>query len=196
MEHVTSDRSNPLCIISSFLSRPSLCLIIVSTGCDCSPLISYFLQPLFITPRSPGQMLMSRAGIHSIHMHNHVFLTLSVLFFVYSVLSSSFDNLFIILSFLKRGCQHISCQSHLLTLSCSIPCWDFLFVTISLFMSFSSSSCRRGSRGARRPRLSPECPGVRRQQGLRLPDMAAAQCRWSLTRGGLLCGKVRRLCQF
>lgn len=36
---------------------------------------------------------------------------------VYSVLSSI--HLFIILSFLKHCCQHISCESHLLTLSCS-----------------------------------------------------------------------------
>lgn len=59
-------------------------------------------------------------------------------FFVYSVLSSpfqsSFDKLFIIWSFLKHGCQHISCESQLLTLSCSIPYWDF-------YLSSSFSSC-------------------------------------------------------
>lgn len=116
------------------------------------------------------------------------------LFIVYSVLSSI--RLFIILSFLKHGCQHISCESYLLTLSCSVPYWDFLFVIFGLFVSFSSSFCRCFSRSARRPRLSPGCPGVWRQQGLRLPDVAAAQCRRSLTRGGLLCGKVRTLCHF
>lgn len=56
--------------------------------------------------------------------------------------------------------------------------------------TFSSSCCRCISCSVGMPRLSSERPGVWRQQGLRLPYLAAAQCWWSLTCGGLLCRKV------
>lgn len=69
------------------------------------------------------------------------------------------------------------------------PCSAQFFLISNCFSS--SSSCRCICDRVRSPGLSSGRPGIWCQQGLRLSDVAAAQCWRSLTCRWLLCGKVR-----
>lgn len=171
-DHVSSGHSSPLCIIPPFPFLSFLPRLFILSSCGTAKshsgtsciLVHHFT------------LLDEKKKKNLTHPSAEVRIIRKYFSFFYQAFPKCFINWLIVdlLSLFNSAVLNMICA-----------------LASPLSKTSASSSCRRVRHSGGRPRLSSGRPGIWCQQGLPVSDVAATQCRWRLTCGWLLCGKVR-----